>query len=369
MAVLGGLSYDGVPITIPRITRLPGQATAPVAGSWVFPGGLPSGITIPPVPAQAVATPAPEAATNDSAPIAASPPDRSHIVTELRNPRSMSLHELSLRDVLAVINDEDQAVAAAVHKALPMIEGFVVELAPRFESGGRLIYIGAGSSGRLGVLDASECPPTFQLDPGRVIGIIAGGDGALRKSSEGKEDDPCGSHHDLAALNLAPGDTLLGIAAGGTTPYVHGALRLARDRGCLTSLLTCTTLREPPACDHFLTIETGPEVLTGSTRMKAGTATKLVLNMISTALMVRTGRVYENLMVDLRASNDKLRDRAARIISHLTGLERQPALELLDAAGGLVKVAIVMHRRSLSATAAVQLLDSRRGRLDAVLSH
>lgn len=273
------------------------------------------------------------------------PPDRSHLITEQRNPRSMKLHTLSVSDCVALINEEDQAVIAAVRRARPELTAFIEAVAPRFERGGRLIYLGAGTSGRLGVLDASECPPTFQLPEGRIIGIIAGGDAALRRSSEGREDTRLGAKSELDALNLSAQDTILGIAAGGTTPYVLGAIEYARGLSSppLTALLTCTHLAVPPACDHLLTLDTGPEVLTGSTRMKAGSATKMALNIISTTIMIQTGRVYENLMIDLRATNDKLRDRAARIISTVTGLPRTEALALLDQASGNVKAAIAMH--------------------------
>ncbi len=297
------------------------------------------------------------------------PPDRSHISTEGRNPRSASLHTLSTRECVDLLRAEDAAVLTALEAAAPALAAFIDVLIPRFIAGGRLIYLGAGTSGRLGVLDASEAPPTFQLEPGRIVGLIAGGDLALRRSSEGLEDDPDGAHANLESLALTDADTILGIAAGATTPFVLGSFPLAKSfaPGCLTAFLTCSPCNQPPNVDCLIVLPTGPEVLTGSTRMKAGTATKLALNTISTTLMVRTGRVYENLMVDLRATNDKLRDRAARIISTLTGLERDRALALLDAAGGSVKVAVVMHRQGVSATEAGVLLDAHGGRLDRAL--
>jgi len=181
-----------------------------------------------------------------------------------------------------------------------------------------------------------------------IVGLIAGGDASLRTSSESKEDDRAGAHEELDLLALTPNDTVLGIAAGGTTPYVLGALEYAHDRGSLTGLLACAHVEAQPWIDHAIVVLTGPEVVTGSTRMKAGTATKLVLNTISTTLMVRMGKVYENLMVDLRATNDKLTDRAARIISTITALDREHSLKLLDSAGGSVKHAIVMHERNMS---------------------
>lgn len=297
------------------------------------------------------------------------PPDRSGILTEQRNPRSASLHAMSALDCVALINREDQATVDAVKHASPAITAFIEAIEPGFLAGGRLVYVGAGTSGRLGVLDASEAPPTFCIEPGRIIGLIAGGDPALRISSEGKEDDPAGAKPELESLNLTDRDAVLAIAAGGTTPYAVGALACAKSLNArtVTALLSCSPVPKPAAADHLLTLETGPEVLTGSTRMKAGTATKMTLNIISTTLMVRMGRVYENLMVDMRASNAKLRDRAARVISTLTGLDRPAAFELLERAGGYAKTAIVMHRRSVARDAAEQLLSQAQGRLHLVI--
>ena len=219
------------------------------------------------------------------------------------------------------------------------------------------------------MLDASEAPPTFQVDPGRVVGIIAGGDSALRVSSEEKEDDPRGALGELEALELTDDDTVLGLAAGGTTPYARGALAIAKElsAGCVTGLITCARVDPPAGCDHMIVLETGPEVVTGSTRMKAGTATKLALNTISTTLMIRSGRVYRNLMVDLRATNDKLRDRAARIVSTLTGLEREASFELLSRARGGVKAAVVMQRLGVDVDEAERRLAEAGGRLERVI--
>lgn len=297
------------------------------------------------------------------------PPDRASIATELRNPRSARLHEMSTRQIVDLIRTEDRSVLTAMDQAAESIAALIESALPKFEAGGRLIYLGAGTSGRLGVLDASEAPPTFQIDPSRVVGIIAGGDSALRKSSEHKEDDPAGARPELESLKLTDRDTVIGIAAGGTTPYVHGALQIAKQIAphCVTALITCSTIPRPAFVDHLLLLATGPEVITGSTRMKAGTATKLALNTISTTLMIRTGRVYENLMVDLRATNDKLKDRAARIIATLTGLDRQKSFQLLDQAGGAVKTAVVMHKKSITRAQAEALLAQRHGRLNEVL--
>ncbi|MEK6703628.1 MAG: N-acetylmuramic acid 6-phosphate etherase [Planctomycetota bacterium] len=298
------------------------------------------------------------------------PPDRSAILTEQRNSRSARLHAMSALDCVALINREDQATVDAVKNASPAITAFIHAIEPGFLAGGRLIYVGAGTSGRLGVLDASEAPPTFCIEHGRIIGLIAGGDPALRVSSEGKEDDPQGAYAELETLGLTNRDGVLAIAAGGTTPYATGALACAKSlcTSTVTALLSCSPVPKPAATDHLITLETGPEVLTGSTRMKAGTATKMTLNIISTTLMVRMGRVYENLMVDMRASNAKLRDRAARVISTLTGLDRGAAFALLDRADANVKTAIVMHRRNVPRETAERLLAQSKGRLDQVIT-
>lgn len=294
-------------------------------------------------------------------------PDRGKLLTEQRLQASSNLDILSTRQVLELINQQDAAVPAAVQHAIPQIEQFVSEVAAAIKSGGRLVYVGAGTSGRLGVLDASECPPTFFVDPGVVVGVIAGGDKALRTSSEGKEDDPDGAKPDFQHLKLSQRDIVLGIAAGGTTPYVLGALSLAKSLGAKTGLLTCA---DPPAnlaVDHLIRVSVGPEIVTGSTRMKAGTATKLVLNMISTSAMVALGKTWGNLMVDLRATNAKLRDRAARILQQQCGLSRDAALQLLDRAKGRVKLALVMALRNLEPGPAQTLLEEHHGFLRPIL--
>ena len=275
----------------------------------------------------------------------------------------MDLDELSVERCVALMHQEDRAAVDAVGHARETISSFIGAVEPRMRDGGRLIYLGAGTSGRLGVLDASECPPTFQTDPGLIIGLIAGGDSALRVSSEAKEDDRDGAHAELTALALTPNDTVLGIAAGGTTPWVLGGLEHAHTSGALTGLLACTDVPERPWLDHRIIVLAGPEIVTGSTRMKAGTATKLVLNTITTTLMVRRGKVYENLMVDLRATNSKLTDRAARIISIIADLSRDEALELLERANGSCKHAIVMHERGVDHDRAAELLDRSNGYL------
>lgn len=294
--------------------------------------------------------------------------DRSSILTEQINPATTDLHRLSISECVALMQREDRALADALHAAAPSISAFIERVEPGFVAGGRLIYVGAGTSGRLGVLDASEAPPTFCVEPGKIVGIIAGGDGSLRRSSEGREDEPDGAAPDLAALGLTIRDAVLGIAAGGTTPYVVGALAHAKRLGAgVTALLTCSPLPHPPACDVLIVIPTGPEVLTGSTRLKAGTATKQALNTISTTLMVRSGRVYRNLMVDLRATNDKLKDRAVRIVLTLTGLTRHDCLALLERAAWSVKAAVLMQRQGIEREEAERRLNQHSGRLDQAL--
>lgn len=294
-------------------------------------------------------------------------PDRGGLLTEQRLPDSMALDTMSAPEIAALMNEQDASVAAAVRRALGDVVSFIEAVEPRLRAGGRLVYLGAGTSGRLGVLDASECPPTFQTPPGVVIGLIAGGDSALRRSSEGAEDDPRGAEEALRDLVLTERDSVLGIAAGGTTPYVLGALEAADRAGALTGLLTCARAPTPICVRHHIVVETGPEVLTGSTRLKAGTATKMVLNTITTTLFVRRGKCYENLMVDLSATNAKLRDRAARIVATLCGVERTDALVLLDKAGGSVKAAAVMGRLGCTREEARQRLDAASGVLRAAL--
>ena len=289
------------------------------------------------------------------------PPDRAHIDTEKSNNNSLDLHTLSAHQCVNRIVEEDQAVINALKKASNDISQLIEAAKPGFCAGGRIVYFGAGTSGRLGVLDASEAPPTFHVEPGRIVGIIAGGDGSLRTSSEGKEDDPEGVLPELMKLKLTTKDTLIGIAAGGTTPYVRGGLEWAaqQEDAPLCAFLSCAEVSIPDGVAHMITLRTGPEVLTGSTRMKAGTATKLFLNTLSTTLMIQEGRVYRNLMVDVRATNDKLKDRAARILSTLLGLSRPDAFSQLEIASGELKTALVMSKNNSSATEAREELSRR----------
>lgn len=293
------------------------------------------------------------------------------LLTEARNPATEHLDELPTLKMLEVINDEDAKVAHAVRLELPSIAKAIDEIAARFERGGRLFYIGAGTSGRLGVLDASECPPTFSVPAELVQGLIAGGDRALRLSSEHSEDSTEEGSHDLARAGFATDgkpDTLVGIAASGRTPYVLGAMNYARLMGALTIGLSCVP-HSPVAttAEIAITPATGPEVLTGSTRLKAGTATKLVLNMLSTGVMVKTGATYGNLMVNVRPTNAKLVDRAHRIIAAASGCDLATATKLLDDSGMNVKTAIVMAKLKVDREHAEAKLNAAHGILSRVL--
>lgn len=284
-------------------------------------------------------------------------------LTEQRNPRSMRIDQLSTTEIVELINAEDRMVAAAVGEESQQIARAIDMVVDAFQKGGRLIYVGAGTSGRLGVLDASEMPPTYRTDPEMVLGVMAGGMEALVRAQEGAEDHPEDGAAAMDERNVGPNDFVLGIASSGTTPYVHGALKRARARGARTGFLLCTYPSEQLIKAHDVVIAplVGPEVITGSTRMKAGTATKIVLNTISTAAMVKTGKVYGNLMVDLQVTCQKLQDRGERILMETLGVEREEASRLLDASGGHVKTAIVMSRLSLGADEARRKLEEAGG--------
>lgn len=292
------------------------------------------------------------------------------LLTETRNSRSTEIDALSTEDMLRLINDEDATVAARVAETIPQIAAAVDAIAERVAKGGRLYYIGAGTSGRLGVLDASECPPTYSVPRDMVQGLIAGGDPALRVSKEGAEDSREQGALDLVSngFNQSAGlDVLVGIAASGRTPYVLGAMEHARNEGCLVVGLSCVPgSAVEQAADIAITPATGPEVITGSTRMKAGTATKLVLNMLSTGLMVKLGYVLGNLMVNVATSNEKLVDRAERIIVDATGVPKHDAARLLHE-GGSVKVAIVMAKLGVTRGDAEAKLDAAGGVLRVAL--
>ena len=291
------------------------------------------------------------------------------LTTERRNERSRRIHQAKTIDILKIINDEDKTVAEAVQEVLPEVKTAVDFAVGSLKKGGRIIYIGAGTSGRLGVLDAAECPPTFSISPESVIGIIAGGEKALYKAVEGAEDHEAFGRRDLEAVNLSNNDTVIGIAASGRTPYVLGALKYARETGAKTVSLTCNENSAiSQASDHSIEVVVGPEVIAGSTRMKAATAHKMILNMISTAAMIKMGKVYENLMVDVKVSNDKLKERAIRIIQTVTDVPKETAALALEKSHNQVKTAILMVKTNEDAAAAENLLEKSEGDIEKALS-
>ena len=308
------------------------------------------------IPAQ----PAPQTAT-----------DRGHLLTEQPNPASAQLDRLSTAALVQLFCDNDLQPQRAVAAAAPALTAAVDAIAERLRAGGRLFYLGAGTSGRLGVLDAAECPPTFCSAPELVQGVLAGGAPALLRSSEGLEDLFDAGRQDLEARGFGPADCLVGIAAGGTTPYVLGGLSHARALGALAIAMACVPAEQAPMpCAIDIRLLTGPELLTGSTRLKAGTATKMALNILSTGVMVRLGKVHGNRMVDVAVTNSKLEDRALRILRDLAGVEREQGAALLQAAGGSVKLALLMERAQLQAQEAAAMLErhgpSLRDALEAV---
>ena len=283
-------------------------------------------------------------------------------LTEERNPLTINIDTLPTLDMLMLINAEDQKVALAVRDELPNIAAAVDAITSRMQHGGRLIYIGAGTSGRLGVLDASECPPTFGTPRELVVGLIAGGDTALTDAIEGAEDDRIGGTHEIAKLNVSKNDSVVSIAASGRTPYAIGGLEEAKKRGALTVSIACN--RPSPLeelAEIGIALIVGPEVVSGSTRLKAGTAQKMVLNMISTAVMIRLGKTYTNLMVDVQPTNIKLRQRARRIVGDATGLTLEQAAQILQESDGEVKTAIVAALANVSPVVARQRLRKTGG--------
>ena len=289
---------------------------------------------------------------------------RGDLNTEQQNTKSLNIDSVSVEKVLQTINQEDQTVAQAVKKAIPKIESVVHLTTGSMREGGRVFYIGAGTSGRLGVLDASEIPPTYSAPEKWFIGIIAGGDRALRKSIEGAEDQPESAVKDLDPFGINDKDVVIGISCSGAAAYVVSALEYARKLGAKTVyLVTNPDPYKMAEVDIVIVVDTGPEIITGSTRMKAGTATKMVLNMISTATMVQLGKVHGNLMVDLMAVNEKLIDRGMRIIMQLTGLDRKDALERLKEAKMSVKKAVVIETKSIPLQETERLLEKVKGSL------
>ena len=290
--------------------------------------------------------------------------DLSHMTTETRNAATMDLDQMTPLEIATVMNQEDRKVPLAIEKALPQIARTIEMVENAFRQGGRLFYIGAGTSGRLGVLDASECPPTLGVDGDMVVGLIAGGDKALRFPIEGAEDDRELCVKDLKERGLCPKDVLVGIAASGRTPYVLGGLEYAKSLGCGTAAIACNSgSAVGKAADIAIEAEVGPEVLTGSTRLKSGTAQKLIVNMISTGAMVRIGKAYQNLMVDVVQSNEKLQVRAENIVMEATGVDREKARQTIDAAQGSVKTAITMLLADCGKEEALRRLEEAGGKV------
>lgn len=294
--------------------------------------------------------------------------ERGHLLTEQINPDSQNLDELDAQAIVELFNREDQKAVTAVAGAKLALARTIEETAARLGRGGRLFYVGAGTSGRLGVLDAAECPPTFCTPPELVQGIIAGGASALLKSSEEKEDRREDGEAIIREYGIGSLDVVIGITAGGTTPYVHGALSAAKGEGALTVMMACVPEEQVPAdVDINIRLLTGPEILAGSTRLKAGTATKLALNIISTGTMVKLGKTYGNRMVDVAVTNSKLRDRAIRILTDLTDLSRDLASDLLERSGKRVKLALLMHWTGVDQTTGEALLQQHQGNLRAAV--
>jgi len=290
------------------------------------------------------------------------------LVTEQPNPASRHLDQLATPEILAIMNTADAEVPAAVARELPRIAKAVDAISGALERGGHLVYIGAGTSGRLGVLDAAECAPTFNVSPDLVRGIIAGGERSLARAAEASEDDPAAGARDLIESGFGTADVLVGIAASGRTPYVLGGVNKAREIGSITCGISCTPDSElSRAVDYPIEPVPGPEIVTGSTRLRAGTATKLVLNMISTAVMIRLGHVYGNLMVNVQPSNQKLEDRARRIIERATGVSYERASALLEQSGRSVRTAIIMEMKRVSREDAERLLAAAAGRIGEAL--
>ena len=282
--------------------------------------------------------------------------------TEDRNPNSYDLDIKSTREILEIINKEDQQIAIKVNDAMDQIEPLIDEVIKTFTNGSRLFYLGAGTSGRLGVLDASETVPTFSVDPKMVTGLIAGGDDALRNPIENAEDSKEAAREDLKRENLTKDDFVIGIAASGRTPYAIGAVEYAKELGAKTGSISCNkNAKISTFVDYPIEIETGAEVLSGSTRLKAGTATKLVLNMISTTAMIKIGKVYDNLMVDVKPTNEKLVDRATKIISEISGCDYDKSHKLLKEANNNVKAAIIMATKDVGYKEAINILEKNKG--------
>ena len=288
-------------------------------------------------------------------------------ITESKNPKSSSLDKMSITEIVELINEEDSKISRVIKEIIPQISSLIENIVKNMQNDGRIIYVGAGTSGRLGVLDASECPPTFSANPNKVQGIIAGGKEALINSIEGAEDNLLTAKSDFKKFKINKFDNIIGITTSGNTPYVLKFLELAYQAGADTSIITSNDIKKPIYINHIIKILVGPEILTGSTRMKAGTATKMVLNMISTTTMIKLGKVYGNLMVDLMAVNNKLVDRGVRIISSIANVSYEIAKQKLFEAEKSVKVAIVMIKKNCDLKTSKNLLQSVDGNLHKVI--
>jgi N-acetylmuramic acid 6-phosphate etherase len=294
---------------------------------------------------------------------------RGHLMTEQVNQLSQNLDQLSPLELVDLFNTEDQQTIKAIAGVRQELAKTIKATAAGMRQGGRLFYIGAGTSGRLGVLDAAECPPTFCTDPTLVQGILAGGSAALLRSSEGLEDIAADGAQAMADHAIGQHDVVVGITAGGTTPYVHGALQAAKERGATTVLIACVPIEQvPAAADIDIRVPVGPEILTGSTRLKSGTVTKMALNIISTGTMVQLGKVYGNRMIDVAVTNSKLHDRALRMLQDLTDLDRVATSELLEASGRSVKLALLMHWTGIDRVDGQKLLAAHQGQLRSALA-
>ena len=284
-------------------------------------------------------------------------------ITEDSNPKSKNIDKKNISEILHIINDEDKLITGAINDVIPEISSFIKMVAKRVQNSGRLIYIGSGTSGRLGVLDASECPPTFGISKDLVVGVIAGGDIALKESVEGAEDSNQNSIKQLKEIGFSAKDVLLGISASGTTPFVLSALKYASGMGASTGFLTCNNIRQSNYIDCLIPVLVGPEILSGSTRLKAGTATKMVLNMVSTVVMMKLNRTFGNIMIDLLPKNKKLINRSIDILVNELSISNQKAKEIFDLSDNNLKVAILMQKKNLSLKQANEILDKYKGSL------
>jgi len=290
-------------------------------------------------------------------------------ITEQINPNSIGIDKRSTKEIIKIILSEDKKVIGAINDSIDFIDKFINIVVGSLSRGGRLFYLGSGTSGRLGILDAAECPPTFSTSVDLIQGIIAGGDNAIKSSIENAEDSFNDGKEIICKYGITKLDIVLGITASGSTPFVFGGLKKANELGAITGIISCNHIKQDAFIDYMIPLIVGPEVITGSTRMKAGTATKIVLNMISTISMIKLNKTFDNLMVDLKATNRKLWDRGTRIVAKLTNLEYDNALKILESAHGEVKVAIVMHKLSISYNKAKDRLKNNQSSLRSILDN